>query len=62
MLILDKEKGELTSAGLLELWFRCHCKWVLWNYLVEDGLEVCKRAAGGYLRIEMRGRVESREK
>ena len=58
MLILDKEKGELTSAGLLELWFRCHCKWVLWNYLVEDRLEVCKRAARGYLRIEKRGRAE----
>jgi hypothetical protein len=26
--------------------------------LVEDGLEVCKRAAGGYLRIEKRGRAE----
>lgn len=58
MLTSDREKGKLTSVGLLELWFRCHCKRVLWSYLVEDGLEACRRATGRYLRTEKRGRVE----
>lgn len=58
MLTSGREKGKFTFIGLLELWFRCHCKRVLWNYLVEDGLEVYRRATGGYLRTEKRGRVE----